>query len=135
MANYPEMVSAIVDQLQVSDLLHYGNNEDESIEFIKALKPSKDLRCQVYDKDVVTLSDDPIPSEMVVCLDVDDEDTLDHLQSLTERVLFCAVDSDDGISFWLPLFWERFDVQTYQYTGNGTFYVIASAISDNSELQ
>ena len=132
MVNLPEMVSYVVDQLKVGDLLHYQCGD---MSFMRALTPSGDLRCQMYDASIPELSDDPVASEMVVALDVDSEDTLDRLQSLTERVLFCTVDSDYGISFWLPLFWERFDIQTYQYLGNGRFYVIAGAINDHPKLQ
>ncbi|MEM6817209.1 MAG: hypothetical protein AAF578_00325 [Pseudomonadota bacterium] len=133
MSKFAPIVTGIINQLQVKDVLDYGCGEEMAL--LNSIKPQQPVRLQVYDENIPDYSDTPEPSEMVVCLDVKDESTLDVLKLLTEKVLFCTVDSDFGISYWLPLFWERFDIQTYQYMGNGNFYLIVSAIDDHPKLQ
>lgn len=85
---------------------------------------------------------------MVACIDVLEhiepdylEDVLDHLESLTEVILFCSIHTgpagktlDDGrnahliqqpYTWWLPKLWDRFEVQSFQVTSPAEFFVIA----------
>lgn len=133
MDNFGPLVSDVINQLGITEILDYKCGPEMAL--AKSLTPLNDLKCQVYEPSIPQLSDTPIPSEMVVCLDVQDEDDVAQLKALTEKVLFCAWDSDYGISYWLPLFWDRFDIQTLQYVGNGRWYMIASAVNDNQQLQ
>jgi hypothetical protein len=91
---------------------------------------------------------DPSPAQMVCCIDVLEhiepdklEDVLDHLEELTEEILFCTVTTaparktlSDGrnahlivkpMSWWLPKIMERFSVQTVQLATPHNFFVIA----------
>ena len=86
---------------------------------------------------------------MVTCIDVLEhiepeylEDVLDHLEELTEVVLFASIHTgpagktlDDGrnahliqkpMEFWLPKIWERFAIQTVQVMSPHEFFVIAN---------
>lgn len=86
---------------------------------------------------------------MVTCIDVLEhiepdylQDVFDHLQDLTEVILFATVHTGpagktlpDGrnahliqqpMEWWLPHFMERWDIQTVQKTSHHGFYVIAN---------
>lgn len=88
---------------------------------------------------------------MVACIDVLEhiepaflEAVLDDLCRLTEAILFATVDTgpavkvlSDGrnahliqepMSWWLPKFWKRWQLQTVQATSEHSFVVIALAI-------
>ena len=142
---YGSMVSQIVDRLQIDHVLDYGCGKNLSL--TKTLKPRKPYRYQAYDIGVPEYSGDPVPAEMVCCIDMLEhsepeclEDILDHLEELTELVLFATIHTGpaaktlpDGrnahliqqpMEWWLPKIWERFTIQTFQLDGPG-FWVIA----------
>jgi hypothetical protein len=127
--------------------LDYGAGSNLSLR--QTLKPERDLKYQAYDPGVPELADAPAPSEMVTCIDVLEhiepdylEDVLDHLEELTEVILFASVHTgpagkvlDDGRnahltqqppSWWLPRFFERFNVQTFQQVSPVEFFVLAN---------
>ena len=143
---YGPMVSAVIDRMEVDHLLDYGCGSNLSL--LKGLKTNRKYKYQAYDPMVDKYSDDPVPAQMVVCIDVIEhiepdhlEDVLDHLEELTEEVLFMAVHTgpagkvlDDGrnahliqqpMDWWLPKFAERFDIQSIQKQNKHQFYVIA----------
>lgn len=91
---------------------------------------------------------DPIPSEMVTCIDVLEhiepellENVLDHLEEMTEMVLFASVHTgpagktlSDGRNahliqespeWWLPKIMERFELQSFQMVSPHEFFVVA----------
>lgn len=144
---YGQLVSGIIDKLQISHLLDYGCGSNLSLR--ETLKPQREIKYQAYDPGVPRFSDAPVPAEMVTCIDVLEhiepdylEDVLDHLEQLTEVVLFASIHTgpagkvlDDGrnahliqkpMEFWLPKIWERFAIQTVQVTGPHEFFVIAN---------
>lgn len=129
-------------------LLDYGCGANTNL--LKHLKVGHKLTYQAYDAGVPKFSSDPVPAELVCCIDVLEhiepellDNVLDHLQRLTEVVLFATVHTgpavkhlSDGrnahliqkpLSWWLPKFWERWNISTVQVTGEHAFYVIASA--------
>jgi len=143
---YGQTVSQIVDKLEIDHLLDYGCGSNLSL--TKTLKPKRNLKYQGYDIGVPEYADDPVPADMVTCIDVLEhiepeflDGVLDHLEELTEVVLFASVHTgpagktlDDGrnahliqqpYSWWLPKIWERFDIQTYQQVSPVEFFVIA----------
>ena len=143
---YGETVSKIVDKLEIDHLLDYGCGRNLSL--TDTLKPERDLRYQGYDIGVPECAEDPVPAQMVTCIDVLEhiepeflEDVLDHLEELTEVILFASIHTgaagktlDDGrnahltqqpYTWWLPKIWERFEIQTYQQVRPGEFFVIA----------
>jgi hypothetical protein len=145
---YAPLVSEILNKLEVSHLLDYGCGS--LINLYKHITPKKKLTYQAYDPGVPDYAEEPVPAEMVCCIDVLEhiepdflDSVLDDLQRLTEVVLFCTVHTgpamkhlSDGrnahltqepMSWWLPKLWERFDIQTVQVTGEHQFHVIAYA--------
>ena len=141
------MVSGIIDKLEIETLLDYGCGSNLSL--TKTLKPSRDFQYQAYDIGVPEYAGDPVPSEMVTCIDVLEhiepeylENVLDHLEELTEVVLFASVHMgpagkflDDGRNahltqerpgWWLPKFLERFSLQTFQMVSPVEFFIIAN---------
>jgi len=143
--HYAPMVSELMNKLEVHHLLDYGAGK---CNLGKHLKVDHKFTYQAYDPGVPELAGDPVPAEMVACIDVLEhiepdflENVLDHLEALTEAVLFCTVCTapakktlPDGrnahlivrpIEWWLPKIMERFDLQACQVTGPHTFYVLA----------
>ena len=141
------MVSAIVDKLEIDRLLDYGCGSNLSL--TNTLRPKRDIQYQAYDPGVEKYASDPIPAEMVTCIDVLEHiephylmDVLDHLEELTEVVLFASVHTgpagkvlSDGrnahltqqpMEWWLPQFMERFAIQTVQRVSKVEFFVIAN---------
>jgi hypothetical protein len=141
------MVSQIIDRLEINHLLDYGCGSNLSL--TQTLKPQRKFTYQGYDPGVQKYSKDPVQAEMVVCCDVLEhiepqylEDVLDHLEELTQVVLFATVHTGpaaktlpDGrnahliqrpMEWWLPKFWERFSIQTVQVEGPQGFFVIAN---------
>jgi len=142
------MVTRIVEVMQVGHLLDYGAGSNMSLK--ETLTPQiEGFVYQAYDPGVPELSDDPEPAEMVCCIDVLEhiepdclDDVLDHLAELTEVILFATVHTGpagktlpDGrnahliqeeMPFWLPLFWERWEIHSVTRRPNG-FEVIANA--------
>lgn len=144
----------MIDLMAVDHLLDYGCGHNLSLR--ENLKPVKEFRYQAYDPGVPEYADDPVPAEMVVCIDVLEhiepeclEDVLDHLESLTERVLFCTVHTGpagkvlpDGRNahliqkpseWWLPKFMDRFILQGFHTRGNG-FEVVCVANNYDSGI-
>lgn len=143
---YGPMVSNIIDKLEIDHLLDYGCGSNLSLR--KTLLPNREIQYQAYDIGVPEFSGDPIPAEMVTCIDVLEhvepdylEDVLDHLEEMTEVVLFASVHmgpagktladgrnahlTQEGPEFWLPKFLERFSLQTFQIVSAVEFFVIA----------
>ncbi len=145
---YAPLVSEIVAKLEAKHLLDYGCGANTNL--LKHLKVPHKLTYQAYDPGVPRFASDPVPAEIVTCIDVLEhiepeylDNVLDELQRLTEVVLFATIHTgpavktlSDGrnahliqkpMSWWLPKFWERFNLSTVQVTGECAFYVVASA--------
>jgi len=150
-AMFGKMVSEIMDRLNISELLDYGCGHNLSL--FGAIKGSRKFRYQAYDPGVPEYAKDPIPSQMVTCIDVLEhvepellDDVLDHLQSLTEQVGFFTVHTgpagktlpdgrnahliQEGAKWWLPKIMERFEVQTFQQIDSGFFVIVYPRIDD-----
>lgn len=145
---YGPLVSEIVNTMGVTHLLDYGCGRNLSL--YKALDVKSKLTYQAYDPGTEEYSDEPVPAQMVCCIDVLEhiepdylDNVLDHLQRLTEVILFCSIHTgpavktlSDGrnahltqepMEWWLPKLWARFDIHTVQVTGEHGFHVIAYA--------
>lgn len=137
---YGETVSQMIDAMGIDHLLDYGCGSRLSLR--KNLAPVRPFTYQAYDPGVPEYADDPSPAQMVVCIDVLEhiepeclEAVLDHLESLTQDVLFATVHTGpagkvlpDGrnahliqkpMEWWLPKFMERFKLQGCHARGNG----------------
>ena len=127
-------------------MLDYGCGSNLSL--TKTLKPKRKFKYQCYDPMVDKYSAEPVPAQMVACIDVIEhiepdylEDVLDHLEELTEQILFISVHTgpagkvlDDGrnahliqqpMEWWLPKISDRFVIQSVQVISKKQFYVIA----------
>jgi hypothetical protein len=145
---YAPLVTEIINTLEVKHLLDYGCGS--LLNLYKHIKPKHKVTYQAYDPGTETFAEDPVPAEMVACIDVLEhiepeylDEVLDDLQRLTECVLFCTIHTgpavkvlSDGrnahltqepMAWWLPKLWDRFDIQTVQVTGEHQFHVIAYA--------
>lgn len=143
-AQYAPLVSQIIDKLDIQDLLDYGCGSRNTL--LKTMTPKRRVRYQAYDPGVPHYAAEPVPSEMVACIDVLEhiepdrlDAVMDHLKALTTHVGFFTVSCvpaaktlPDGRNahliqeppaWWLPKFLKRFDLQTFQVTPEG-FYVI-----------
>jgi len=144
----------MIDLMAVDRLLDYGCGHNLSLK--KNLKPEHAFTYQAYDPCVPEYAAEPSSSEMVVCIDVLEhiepeclEEVLDHLESLTEKVLFATVHTGPAgkvlpngrnahliqkpYDWWLPHFIQRFTLQGFHQRGNG-FEVILLANDYNSRV-
>lgn len=144
---YGERVSTIIDLLEINHVLDYGAGHNLSLR--ETLKPKREIVYQAYDPGVPELADAPVPAEMVCCIDVLEhiepdclEDVLDHLEELTEVILFATVHTgpagkvlpdgrnahliQEDMPWWLPKFWARWEIHSVTRRPNG-FEVIANA--------
>jgi hypothetical protein len=142
---YAPLVTQIVNKLEITHLLDYGAGHNMNLG--KHIKPGHKLKYQAYDPAVPELAGDPIPAQMVACIDVLEhiepdllDNVLDHIASLTEAVALLTVHCGpatkvlpDGRnahiiqeppSWWLPKLSERFEIQTFQMTHAKAFYII-----------
>ncbi len=133
--------------MEVTHLLDYGCGAQTNL--AKHLKVNRKLVYQAYDPGVPRFSRPPIPAQMVACIDVLEHvepeylDTVfDELARLTEGVLFATVTTcpakkvlSDGrnahltqqpLKWWMPKFWDRWEIQTLQTTGDASFFVVAT---------
>lgn len=126
------MVTKLIDALQVNHVLDYGCGE--TCELSKHLKPERDFRYQAYDANVEEFAEDPVPAEMVVCLDdlsrlgsVQCDHALDEIERLTQQVLFCTISTDVmPLEYWLPKIMDRFALQRVQVVDNNVCIVAYS---------
>ena len=144
------MVSQIIERMEIDHILDYGCGAQTNL--AKHLKVNRKLMYQAYDPGVPRFSKPPVPAQMVACIDVLEhiepdliDNVLDDLKRLAEGILFatvCTVPAkkvlSDGrnahliqepMSWWLPKFWGRWELQTVQTTSDQGFMVIALAKS------
>jgi len=143
---YGQFLSRIIEKQEIDHVLDYGCGSNLSL--TQTLKPNREIVYQPYDPCVPKYADDPIPADLVCCIDVLEhiepdclEDVLDHLEDLTGAILFCSINTgpagktlSDGrnahliqqpMQWWLPKLFERFTIQTVQMAGQQEFFVIA----------
>lgn len=147
---YAPLVSQIIERMEVSHILDYGCGSN--VNLAKELKVKKRLTYQAYDPAVPRFAKDPLPAQMVACIDVLEhiepellDNVLDDLKRLTEGILFATVHTGPAVkvlsdgrnahltqqpaTWWLPKFWERFDLQSFQMTHEQGFYIVGYAKS------
>lgn len=142
------MVSDIINRMGVTHLLDYGCGHMTNL--AKNLKVKHKLTYQAYDPGVPRFNKEPLPAQMVACIDVLEhiepellDNVLDDITSLCEGILFCTFDTgpamktlSDGrnahliqqpLEWWFPKFASRFDLQTIQATSDKSYLVIGQA--------
>lgn len=145
--HYGPLISQIVEKLEITHLLDYGCGRRMGL--LKTLKVKHKLTYQGYDPGagVPELASDPVPAQLVCCIDVLEhiepdclDNVLDHLAALTEVTIFLSIHTGpamktlpDGrnahltqqpIEWWLPKLWQRWDLQTMQKVGDHSYYGI-----------
>jgi hypothetical protein len=144
---YAPVVSSIIEKMGVTHLLDYGCGAQTNL--AKHLKVKQKLTYQAYDPGVPRFSKAPLPAQMVACIDVLEHIEPDYLESvlndlcrLAEGIVFLTVHTgaavktlSDGrnahltqqpLKWWLPKFWDRWDIQSVQSTGEHSFFVIGT---------
>jgi len=137
---YAPLVAEMVNNLEIQHLLDYGCGKQLELAHALQGKVNHAFQYQAYDPNVLEFRSAPIPAQMVACINVlerieDDhvDAVLDHLCDLTEEIGFFAVDGTSRpAEWWLPRIMSRFDLQTFQVTGSGQFYVIVRSVSRQS---
>lgn len=132
----------------VDHLLDYGCGANVTLS--KSLKLDHKIKYQAYDPGVPRFSRDPVPAQMVACVDVLEhvepdklDAVLDHIASLAEGLVFLSVCTDkamktlpDGrnahlivepMEWWVPQFTKRWDWQTVQRTNDSCFFFLGQA--------
>lgn len=145
---YGPMVAQVIDAMGVETVLDYGAGHNLSL--LRTLKPQRKFKYSPYDPGVDEYSDRPEPADLVCCIDVLEhiepecvEDVMDDLESLCRVALFATVHTGpagktlpDGrnahliqreVDFWLPLFWDRFDIVSLSRRSMAGFEVLAHA--------
>lgn len=142
------MVTEVINRLEITHLLDYGCGKHTNL--LKNIKPKHKLTYQAYDPAVPDFAGDPVPAEMVACIDVLEhiepdllENVLDDLQRLTEVVCLLTIDTgpagkklSDGrnahliqepLEWWLPKLTARWEMQSAQKINDRSFCFIGYA--------
>lgn len=134
---YAELVAEMLNRLEPNHLLDYHCGAD--IALAKALA-TKGVTCafkyQAYDPQVPKLAAMPFPAHLVVSLGAlgkarDEADAvalLDDLRKVNDGVGFFVISrSPMPVEWWVPQIMSRFDLQTFQASGEDEYYVVAYA--------
>lgn len=132
---YAPLVSQIIDRLKVTELLDYWCGKAS---LMQAVKAGHAMKIQCYDPAMPGFSGDPIPMQMVTCIDalqdVEPEcldAVLDDLQRVTSVVGFFSIRKGEAkiekdLGWWLDMIMSRFELHTLQQTPLGYFMVVYS---------
>lgn len=158
-AFYAPLVAKLINHTEAAHILDYGCGSNLTL--MKTLAEGRmvkhPFKYQAYDPCVPQYATPPVPAELVACIDVLEhiepdnlDEVLDHLYSVTEAVGFFSVSCvpakkvlPDGRNahliqeqpeFWLPRIMCRWELQTFQVTGENdhgvtSFYVVVKARS------
>ena len=145
---YAPVVTAIINRMQITHLLDYGCGAKCNL--AKNLKADHKVTYQAYDPGVPRFSKDPVPAQMVACIDVLEhiepqylDSVLDHLSALAEGVVFLSIDTGPAVKtlsdgrnahliqqpmmWWMPKIFDRWDIQTLQLAHEHGFFVVGTA--------
>ena len=138
--SFGKVVSSLIDQTGAKTLLDYGCGSKRSL--LEVLAPSHDVRYEGYDPAVEDYAGEPDAADLVVCIDVLEhiepellDNVLDHIASKSQQWFFASVHTGAALktlsdgrnahliqeppSWWLPKFFSRWDVQTFQANQSG----------------
>ena len=141
---YAELVQAVMEAVPAEELLDYGAGK----ETLREALPQYVVHS--YDPAIEWLDAEPVPHDVVACTDVmehiepgHEEAVLDHVQSLTKKVVFFQIacrpaskDLPDGRNAhinlklpweWLELLNTRWRVDNYQNFNDGAMIAVCSA--------
>lgn len=149
---YGEVVWSLLRSTGATSILDYGCGSKRSL--LQALNPPDTLAYEGYDPAIPDYSGDPLPAELVCCIDVLEhieptllDNVLDHLAMLCDPYGFFTVHSgpavkvlsdgrnahltQQGPDWWLPRFKQRFEVYEVQPIQSGFVVVVRSLQSSN----
>ena len=99
---YAPMVSQIINNMQISHVLDYGCGKNLGL--AKNLKLKRQIKYQAYDPGVPRFAKEPMPAELVCCIDVLEhvepehiDDVLDELRGLTIKACVMFVDTGPAV--------------------------------------
>jgi len=143
---FAPIVTNIINQLEVSEMLDYGAGKGR---LGQTIDPDHTIMIDHYDPARPEWSATPVARQFVACIDVLEhieieliDNVLDDLKRVTIEYGFFTVHTgpakktlSDGRNahliqkdyrWWMPRLWSRFRVLTMQHTSSG-FYVIVGA--------
>ena len=144
--SYAPLVTKIINDLGIDEMLDYGAGKGR---LAKSIKPNRRVTIELYDPAMPDYNDPPDSRQFVTCIDVLEhvephllDNVLDDLQRVTEFYGFFTVHTGPAIKtlpdgrnahliqedykWWLPKFWERFDVHSFSHTPGG-FYILVKS--------
>ena len=145
---FAQLVARLIDQYEVDELLDYGAGKLRLLKTIADKRlVSRKFRYVPYEPADERYDNQPMPCEMVTCIDVLEhvepellDNVLDDLKRVTGWIGFFTVHSGpaakvlpDGrnahltqqdMGWWLPKFCDRFDVQTVQKIPSGFWILV-----------
>lgn len=136
---YGEIVSNLIDGLEINTMLDYGCGSMRNL--LKVLQPEREVNYIGYDPGVPEFSRKE-PADLVVSIDVLEhiepellENVLDDLMMLTNKWAFFTIHTGPAVktlsdgrnahliqkpaSWWLPLLMQRWDLQMFQANKSG----------------
>lgn len=148
---YGQVVSGLLNSTSARSILDYGCGSKRSL--LQALQLPSEIVYEGYDPAIPDYAGDPLPAELVCCIDVLEhiepallDNVLDHLARLCDPYGFFTVHSgpavkvladgrnahltQQGPDWWLPRFRERFEVLDTQPIPSGFAIVVRSLQSD-----
>lgn len=144
---FAPMVTALIDTLEVDEMLDYGAGKGRLAENIT---PGRNVKIELYDPAIPDYSDAPTPRELVACIDVLEhvepdclDNVLDDLKRVTKRYGVFTIHTGPAIKtlsdgrnahltqqdykWWLPKLWQRFHIHQMTHTPSG-FVVLVKAL-------
>jgi len=144
--SYAPLVTNLINQLQIDEMLDYGAGKGR---LAQTIKPERKLLIELYDPAQPEWADTPSPRQFVTCIDVLEhiepdllDNVLDDLQRVTKEYGFFTIHTGPAVKvlkdgrnahliqedfrWWLPKLWSRFDIHSMSHTPGG-FYVVAKA--------
>ena len=146
--SYAPMVTHLINELQITEVLDYGCGKGRLGE---SIQPKGPLMFYQYDPAIPDVAQAPEPAQMVCCIDVLEhiepehlDSVLDDLQKLTQEVGFFTIHTgpakkvlSDGrnahliqetYDWWLPKLMARFHIHSFAHDQHG-FYVVCRSLT------
>lgn len=142
--SYAPIVTNLIDQLEIDEMLDYGAGKGRLAE---SIKPNRRLLIEMYDPARPEWSEVPNPRQFVTCIDVLEhiephllDNVLDDLQRVTKQYGFFTIHTGPAVKvlpdgrnahliqedykWWLPKLWDRFHVHSLTHAKGGFFVVV-----------
>lgn len=144
--SYAPIVTNLINQLNVTEMLDYGAGKGR---LARSIKPRHKVTIDHYDPAIPDWSAKPDSRQFVTCIDVLEhiepellDNVLDDLKRVTEFYGFFTVHTgpaaktlSDGrnahliqadYTWWLPKFWDRFHIHSFSHSPGGFYMVVKS---------